>query len=131
MRRAASTGAGDLNSRTNMRAYWTTYGKNCGRMVCAVTGTSKVSRFRKLSRPEEHPPIALYSLWLTGEIMIHHRQGFDRYYDLRERVAPPEVDYAASDQECEDYFARKNFAFLGLMREKRWRTGFSDHPEEG
>jgi len=70
--------------------------------------------------------IALYFLWLTGEIMIHHRQGFDRYYDLRERIAPAEYNYAASEQEAEDYFARKNVAFLGLMREKRWRAGFAD-----
>ena len=27
---------------------------------------------------------------------------------------------------AEDYFSRKNIAFLGLMREKRWRTSFSD-----
>ena len=58
--------------------------------------------------------------------MIHHRQGFDRYYDLGERVAPPEFDYAASETEAEDYFACKNIALLGLMLEKRWRTGFAN-----
>ncbi len=77
-------------------------------------------------RGRKDTSIALYYLWLTGEIMIHHRRGFDRYYDLRERVAPPEFDYAASEQEAEDYFSRKVIAFLGLMREKRWRTSFSD-----
>ena len=77
-------------------------------------------------RGRKDTSIALYYLWLTGETMIHHRQGFDRYYDLRERVAPPEFDYAATEQEAEAYFARKNIAFLGLMREKRWRTSFSD-----
>ena len=45
-------------------------------------------------RGRKDTSIALYFLWLTGEIMIHHRQGFDRYYDLRERIAPPEFDYA-------------------------------------
>jgi len=77
-------------------------------------------------RGRKESSIALYYLWLTGETMIHHRQGFDRYYDLRERVAPPEFDYAATEQEAEAYFARKNIAFLGLMREKRWRASFSD-----
>lgn len=76
-------------------------------------------------RGRKDTSIALYYLWLTGEVMIHHRQGFDRYYDLRERVAPPEFDYAASEQEAEDYFARKNIAFLGMMPEKRWRTSFA------
>jgi hypothetical protein len=77
-------------------------------------------------RGRKESSIALYYLWLIGETMIHHRQGFDRYYDLRERIAPPEFDYAASEQEAEDYFARKNVAFLGLMREKRWRVSFAD-----
>ena len=77
-------------------------------------------------RGRKDTSIALYRLWLTGETMVHHRQGFDRYYDLRERVAPSEFDYAASEQEAEAYFARKNIAFLGLMREKRWRTSFKN-----
>jgi uncharacterized protein YcaQ len=77
-------------------------------------------------RGRKDTAIALYYLWLTGEIMIHHRRGFDRYYDLRERIAPPEYDYAADDDEAENYFARKNIAFLGLMREKSWRTSFAD-----
>jgi hypothetical protein len=77
-------------------------------------------------RGRKDTSIALYYLWLTGEVMIHHRQGFDRHYDLRERIAPPEYNYAASDQEAEDYFALKPLAFLGLMREKRWRTSFAE-----
>jgi uncharacterized protein YcaQ len=77
-------------------------------------------------RGRKESSIALYYLWLTGETMIHHRQGFDRFYDLRERVAPPEFDYAANEQEAESHFSRKNIAFLGLIREKRWRTNFAD-----
>ena len=45
---------------------------------------------------------------------------------MRERVAPPEFDYAANEQEAESHFSRKNIAFLGLIREKRWRTNFAD-----
>lgn len=77
-------------------------------------------------RGRKDTSIALYYLWLTGEVMIHHRQGFDRYYDLRERVAPPEFNYAADDHEAEDFFATSPVSFLGLMREKRWRNSFSD-----
>jgi uncharacterized protein len=77
-------------------------------------------------RGRKDTSIALYYLWLTGEIMIHHRQGFDRYYDLRERVAPPEYDYAATDSEAEEFFSTSSVSFLGLMREKRWRNSFAD-----
>jgi len=71
--------------------------------------------------------VALYSLWITGEVMITHRNGFDRVYDLTERVAPSEFDYSATEGEAEDFFARKTVSFLGLMREKRWRVSFSDY----
>ena len=32
--------------------------------------------------------LAFYYLWLTGELMIHHRQGFERMYDFRGHIAP-------------------------------------------
>ncbi len=62
--------------------------------------------------------IALYNLWITGKLMIHHREGAVRYYDLRERIAPPELDYAVPEHEAEEYFARKEVSFHGLMRER-------------
>jgi uncharacterized protein YcaQ len=64
--------------------------------------------------------IALYYLWLTGEAMIHHRQGFERVYDLRERVAPAVYDSDAPEDEAEAFFARKATAFYGLLSERRW-----------
>jgi len=71
--------------------------------------------------------VALYMLWITGEVMISHRNGFDRVYDLTERVVSSEFDYSASEGEAEDFFAWKTVSFLGLMREKRWRVKFSDY----
>jgi uncharacterized protein YcaQ len=71
--------------------------------------------------------VALYYLWLTGELMIHHRQGFDRVYDLRERVAPSTWDYAASEEEAEHYFARKTVAFKGMVTERDWVNGLSGY----
>ena len=71
--------------------------------------------------------VALYALWMAGEVMIHHREGFNRVYDLTERVAPPEFNYAATAQDAEDFFARKSVSFLGIMKEKRWRTVFSNY----
>lgn len=71
--------------------------------------------------------VVLYVLWLTGEVMIHHRVGFDRYYDLTERVLPSEFDYAAPEKDAEDFFARKGISFYGLMREKRFRANFESY----
>jgi uncharacterized protein YcaQ len=56
-------------------------------------------------------------MWLSGELMMHHRNGFDRVYDFRENVAPKEFDYVASEVEAIEFFARKAVSFAGLKRE--------------
>ncbi len=73
--------------------------------------------------------LAHYYLWLTGELMIHHRQGFERVYDFRERIAPPVWDYAASEEKAEQFFARKTVAFMGLISEREWMNGFLGYIE--
>ncbi|MBI5298145.1 MAG: YcaQ family DNA glycosylase [Chloroflexi bacterium] len=77
-------------------------------------------------RGRKDSAVALFYLWLLGEVMITNRRGFDRIYDLRERVAPPEVDTVAPIAEAEDFFARKSIAMLNLMRAKRFRVGWQD-----
>jgi uncharacterized protein YcaQ len=77
-------------------------------------------------RGRKDTSVALYYSWLLGEVMITNRRGFDRIYDLRERVLPKEYDFTASIRDSEDFFARKTIAFLGMMREKRFRAGWSD-----
>jgi uncharacterized protein YcaQ len=59
--------------------------------------------------------------------MIHHRKGFDRYYDLRERIIPPAVEHIASEHEARAFFGRKAIAFMGLLREKRWANELSGY----
>jgi uncharacterized protein YcaQ len=86
-------------------------------------GNQRVNSYRG----RKDTALALFSLWLSGEIMIHHRKGFDRYYDLRERVVPPQYEHIASEQEAEEYFGRKAIAFMGLLREKRWAGTLSDY----
>jgi len=66
-------------------------------------GNKRVNSYRG----RKDTSVALYYLWLTGKVMIHHRQRFERVYDLRERVAPPELDFSASQEEAEDFFAHK------------------------
>jgi uncharacterized protein YcaQ len=56
-------------------------------------------------------------MWLCGELMIHHREGFERLYDFRENIAPKEYDYVADEKEAEDFFLRQNISFWGLFRE--------------
>ncbi|MGB7873995.1 MAG: crosslink repair DNA glycosylase YcaQ family protein, partial [Anaerolineales bacterium] len=84
-------------------------------------------RFKNNYRGSKDTSLALYALWITGEVMVHHRDGFNRIYDLTERVAPPEFNYSSPEGEAEDFFAREAISFLGLMREKRWRVHFSDY----
>jgi uncharacterized protein YcaQ len=76
-------------------------------------------------RGRKEASIALFYLWLTGEVMISNRKGFDRIYDLRERVLPREFDYTVSDSEAEDYLGLKVISFMGLARESTWRTGLA------
>jgi uncharacterized protein YcaQ len=57
--------------------------------------------------------VGLYHLWLTGEVMVHHRVGFERVYDLRDRVVPASTDRTATAEEADDFFARKAAAYLG------------------
>lgn len=76
-------------------------------------------------RGRKEASIALYYLWLIGEVMITNRKGFDRIYDLRERVLPREYDHVASESEAEDFFSRKAIAYLGLARESTWRTSLA------
>jgi uncharacterized protein YcaQ len=70
--------------------------------------------------------VALFHWWLTGELMISRRQGFQRVYDLRSRVAPSALDYAAPVEQAEEFFARKSLAFMGMQRQRPWITSLSD-----
>jgi uncharacterized protein YcaQ len=71
-------------------------------------------------RGRKDSALALFYLWITGEAMISHRVGFERVYDLTERVAPAEYLHEAPKDEAEAYFARKTVAFHGMVAERRW-----------
>jgi uncharacterized protein len=73
-------------------------------------------------RGRKETSVALFDMWLAGELMIHHREGFNRVYDFRENIAPKEYDYAVSEEEAEDFFIRKNISFMGLFREAALRS---------
>jgi uncharacterized protein YcaQ len=69
--------------------------------------------------------VGLYHLWLTGEVMVHHRVGFGRVYDLRERVVPASADRTATAEEADDFFARKAAAYLGWSNARSWARAMS------
>jgi uncharacterized protein YcaQ len=65
--------------------------------------------------------LALYLLWLSGELVTHSRRGFDRVYDLGENHAGREAtEECATDAEAQEYFARKAFRDLGLATGAEW-----------
>jgi uncharacterized protein len=73
-------------------------------------------------RGSKDTSLALYDMWISGELMIHHRENFSRVYDFRENIAPSEFDYVAPQADSEEYFARKCIAFRGILPEFRWKT---------
>ena len=73
-------------------------------------------------RGRKDTSLALFDMWLSGELMIHHREGFERVYDFRENIAPKEYDYVVSEKEAEEFFIRKNISFMGLFREAVLRS---------
>ena len=68
-------------------------------------------------RGRKETSVAMFDMWLAGELMIHHREGFERVYDFRKSIAPKEFDYIASKKDAENFFARKMVSFVGLRRE--------------
>jgi len=77
-------------------------------------------------RGRKESSVALFDMWLSGELMIHHREGFSRMYDFRENIAPKEFDYVASEEEAEEFFARKAISFMGLKNEAKMRIELRD-----
>ena len=73
-------------------------------------------------RGRKDTSLALFDMWLSGELMMHHRDGFSRVYDFRENIAPKEFDYVATEKEAEEFFTRKAVAFVGLKREGNMRA---------
>jgi uncharacterized protein YcaQ len=57
--------------------------------------------------------------------MTHSRKGFDRLYDVRERIAPPAFHHAASPDEADNFFALKVFQRLSPVTARDWRNSFA------
>ncbi|MCX6021548.1 MAG: winged helix DNA-binding domain-containing protein [Chloroflexi bacterium] len=81
-----------------------------------LEGAARVASYRG----GKDTSLALYYLWLTGEFMTHSRRGFERRYDLSERIAPPDQDSEASEAETQQHFAAKALRQLGLGTLSAW-----------
>lgn len=82
-------------------------------------------------RGRKDTSLALFDMWLCGELMIHHREGFERVYDFRENIAPKEYDYMVGDKEAEEFFIRKNISFSGLFRQAILRSSMQGDMQQG
>jgi uncharacterized protein YcaQ len=67
-------------------------------------------------RGRKDSALALYYLWYTGEVMTHHREGFERVYALAEAVAPADLLRESDEEETDRYLVKKEISFSGLSR---------------
>jgi uncharacterized protein len=68
---------------------------------------------------------ALYYLWTTGELMTHHRKGFERYYDLSKNVIPSDMQYFADPAEAEEFLALRVFSDKGIVFANEFKNNWS------
>jgi len=86
-----------------------------------LAGNVRVTSYRA----RKDTGLALYHLWLTGELMTHGRRGFERLYDFRARVAPPRLDVEATEADAERHFAVKALRQRGLGTPRAWTDAFA------
>lgn len=60
---------------------------------------------------------ALHELWMRGQVMIRNRQGFQKVFDLPERVIPPDVNQTMpTKREAGAFHVRRALRALGVAR---------------
>src|SRR3712207_6416252 len=75
-------------------------------------------------RGRKDSALALYYLWLTGEVMTHHRERFERVYALTERVAPAHLIRESDEAEADRFLITKDISFSGLTQLRRVQDSF-------
>jgi uncharacterized protein YcaQ len=72
---------------------------------------------------------ALETLFATGELMVSARKGFNRLYDLTERVMPPHVDTTEPSRvELGQFAVRRALSTMGVATSKEIAWGLTDVP---
>ncbi|MGZ3644896.1 MAG: DNA glycosylase AlkZ-like family protein [Ktedonobacteraceae bacterium] len=67
----------------------------------------------------------LYYLWIVGELMTYKRQGLEYVYDLRERNCPANLNWVASTEEADNFFALKTLQRGGMLSAQEWKQWFA------
>jgi uncharacterized protein len=75
-------------------------------------------------RGRKDSALALYYLWITGEVMTHHRERFERVYALTETVAPADLIRESDEAEADRFLIKKDVSFSGLTRLNRAQDSF-------
>lgn len=75
-------------------------------------------------RGRKDSALALYYLWLTGDVMTHHRERFERVYALTETVAPAHLMCESDEAEADRFLIKKDVSFSGLSRLNRVQDSF-------
>jgi len=75
-------------------------------------------------RGRKDSALALYYLWITGEVMTHHRENFERVYALTEAVAPADLIRESDEAEADRFLIKKEISFSGLSRPNRALNSF-------
>ena len=68
---------------------------------------------------------ALYYLWIAGELMTYNRQRLEYIYDLRERICPANLNWVASVEEADNFFALKTLQRGGMLSAQEWKQWFA------
>ena len=64
-------------------------------------------------------------LWDCGELMIHHVEGNRRYYDLTDRLLPPNTNAETpTREEYERFMIQKYMKAYGLIDPRNWSFGW-------
>ena len=126
MRRQGATGARMLtiardhaDAIIEMRAILRERGTVSNRDFAMATRTRTESY-----RGRKDSALALYYLWITGEVMTHHRERFERVYALTETVAPAQLMRESDEAAVDRFLIAKDVSFAGLARLNRVQDSY-------
>ncbi len=81
-------------------------------------GGNKVGAYRS----SKDSGVALYAMWMTGELMTYGRHGKERIYDFAENIVPTHLRHTAVEEEALRYFLIKGLAQRGLSSARDFRA---------
>lgn len=73
-------------------------------------------------RSSKDTGVALYALWISGELMTYNRHGKERIYDFMKNIAPNHLQYVATGAEAEAFLVQKALARQGLTDIRTFRN---------